>query len=245
MGGVLDSMNKLHKKDFFTGLPPLDNEFLENKLFMVISLARPLLCCQQIPTEPKIDLTQMGVICLPKLFRTMTTKCSVDAPPHILLAHLELSLHLGFWAHWNSQARASFRLCLRVESKQNRQEKCLSGDLSAPRSCPPSMRGRCGWISIPATRFLGETILKHSTQILRGMPARLSPRCLKQEDPSLTEMSWIFSLPWLPFLPLPRSCTYKLPVPSNKQFASAFSRRVLKCDTNAKKSYKLWVHVFT
>lgn len=96
MGGVLDSMNKLHKKDFFTGLPPLDNEFLENKLFMVISLARPLLCCQQIPTEPKIDLTQMGVICLPKLFRTMTTKCSVDAPPHILLAHLELSLHLGF-----------------------------------------------------------------------------------------------------------------------------------------------------
>lgn len=31
MGGVLDSMNKLHKKDFFTGLPPLDTEFLENK----------------------------------------------------------------------------------------------------------------------------------------------------------------------------------------------------------------------
>lgn len=125
-------------------------------LFMVISLAWPLLSCRQIPTEPKIDLMQMGVICLPKLFRTMTTKRSVDAPPHILLAHLELCLHLGVWACWNSQAPASFCLCLRVESKQNRQEKCLSGDLSGPRSCPPPLGDRCGWISIPATRFLGE-----------------------------------------------------------------------------------------
>ena len=123
---------------------------------MVISLARPLLSCQQIPTEPKIDLTQMGVICLPKLFRTMTTKRSVDAPPHILLAHLELCLHLGIWACWNSQAPASFCLGLRVESKQNRQEKCLSGDLSAPRSCPPPARDRCGWIISQLRNSLGK-----------------------------------------------------------------------------------------
>lgn len=31
IGGVLDSMNKLHRNDFFTALPPLDIEFLENK----------------------------------------------------------------------------------------------------------------------------------------------------------------------------------------------------------------------
>lgn len=178
----------------------------------------------------------MGVICLTKLFRTMTTKCSVDAPPHILLAHLELCLHLGFWAHWNSQAPASFCLCLRVESQQNRQEKRLSGDLSAPRSCPPPVRGRCGWINIPDTRFLGETILKHSTQFLRGMPARLSLGCLKQEDPSLTELCWILSLPWPPFLPSSHSCTYKLsinnlPLLSGEEFwnETQMQRKVTSC----------------
>lgn len=172
----------------------------QTPLFMVIPLAWSLVCCQQIPTEPEIDIMQIGMICLPKLFRTMTIKYSVDAPPHILSAHLGFHLCLGFCAHRDPQAPASFCLCLRVESKQDRQEKWLSGDLSSPRNCPQGMRGRCWWISIPAPPSLGETILKHCTQFLRGMPARLSPRCLKQEGPSLTELCWIFSLPSLPFL---------------------------------------------
>lgn len=231
-------MNKLHRKDFFTGLPPLATKFLENKRCCSWLSNHGLLCCQQIPTEPKIDLTQMRVICLTKLFRTMTTKCSVDAPPHILLAHLELCLHLGFWAHWNSST-SFFLSALRVESQQNRQEKTPFRRFKCPRSCPPPVRGRCGWINIPDTRFLGETILKplHSSS---GMPARLSLGCLKQEDPSLTELCWILSF-MAPFLPV-HSCTYKLSI-NNLPLLSR--RRILKWDTNAKKSYKLWVHIFT
>lgn len=108
--------------------------------------------------------------------------------------------------------------------------------------CPqklPSTNERQVWVvSIPATRFLGETILKHSTQFLRGVPARLSPRCLKQKDPSLTEMSWIFSLPWLPFLPYPApahtNCPYplinNLPLLSGEFWnATQMQRKVTSC----------------
>lgn len=164
--------------------PPLDTEFLHNKHCWAL-LAWSLLCPQQTPSNLKKDIILMEIICLPRLFRTTTMKDSVDAPPLIPSSNFTCIWVSVHFETLQLQTLASFHLCPRAESKQDRPQKVPSkGWFKGPQRLPSSKEEQelvDKYPSFPHTWRNNSTA--HSIQLLRESPVRLSPRCLKQEAP--------------------------------------------------------------
>lgn len=139
-------------------------------------------CHQEIPTKLKIDITQMGRLCPPRLFRSMHMKDAVDDPPTPFRPPRTwpafgflCTLRPSSFKHWLLSVSAWGQNPSRTEHREY-----LPGHVRLP-----STKERWGlegeYPSLPHT--LKKQFYNTLTWLPRRIPPRLSPRCLMREGP--------------------------------------------------------------
>lgn len=120
---ILESMNVLYRNDFFTGLPPLDIEFLHNKhCYSCLCLSSIILCMSATNT----NLTESMI----PLFRTMTVYIllmPLRPPPTSPASGFLCTLKASNFKHWLLSLSAWGQNPSRTD-----HGKCLPEDLRPP-----------------------------------------------------------------------------------------------------------------